>query len=307
MSTATQAAPASQRTAHSVEHPYHILVASDGHPESLGAIRVALALARRKSARVNVLTVATPFVHAATGFQMAPPLMIDEDNRLAALESVRQQLAKVRGTKDWVVSATTGWPADCILNAAENWPASLIVVGIGEHGAIDRWIGSETAVAIAKRSKIPVLAVPQNVSGLPMNAAAAIDFTEASINAAKLAATLLGPDGVLTLVHASMLVTTDSESGSLLDVYTAGATSKLEAIRHRIGRDTQCRVRLAFVNDEIADALVSYAEQAHCDLLALGGHDMGLVDRFLLGSTRTKVLRHAHIPVLVAPHAANES
>lgn len=304
MST-TQTAPASG-TAHSIKDAYHILVASDGQPASLGAIHVASALARRKSARVNVLTVATPFLHAPTGLQMAPPLMIDEDSRLSAFEVVRQQLANVRGTKDWAVEVAMGVPADCILNAAQNWPASLIVVGIGEHGAIDRWIGSETAVAIAKRSKIPMLAVPQNITHLPTHAAAAIDFTKASINAAEAAATLLGPNGVLTLVHASMLVKPDSDSGSLLDVYTAGATSKLEAIRDQIRRDTPCRIQLALVNDEIADGLLSYADQTHCDLLALGGHDMGLVDRFLLGSTRTKVLRHAHIPVLVAPHPANE-
>jgi nucleotide-binding universal stress UspA family protein len=305
--SSTRTAPAS-RTAHSIEHAYHILVGSDGQPASFGAIRVALALARKKNARVSVLTVAIPFPHAVpTGFQIAPPSMVDEDCRQSALEAVHQQLAGVRGTKDWTVHATTGWPADCILNAAENWPASLIVVGIGEHGAMNRWIGSETAVAIAKRSTIPVLAVPQHVSGLPIHAAAAIDFTEASISAAKLAATLLGPNGVLTLIHASMLVKPGSESGSLLDVYTAGATSKLEAIRDRIGRDTKRRVQIAVVNDEIAGGLISYAEQAHCELLALGGHDMALVDRFLLGSTRTKVLRHAHIPVLVAPHTVHES
>jgi nucleotide-binding universal stress UspA family protein len=301
MST-TQAAGA-PHVARSAEHAYRILVASDGLPASLGAIRVALALARRKRAHVSVLTVATPFPHAVpTGFQVAPPSSVDEDNRVSALATVRDQLAGIRGTKDWTVRAMTGFPADCILNVAEHLPASLIVLGIGEHGAMDRLFGSETAVAIAKRSEIPVLAVPQDVAHLPMHAAAAIDFTEASVNAATMAAGLLGANGRLTLVHASALVKTDSTSGSLPDVYAAGATAKLEAIRDRIHRATKRRVEIALVDDEIMAGVLSYVEQTHCDLLALGGHDLGLVDRLLLGSIRTRILRHAHVPVLIAPH-----
>lgn len=281
---------------HAPTHPYRIVVASAGEPASLGAIRVALALARRASASVHVVAVATPFLHVAAAAAAG------DDMRRATVEAVGRQLATVAGTAHWEVDATVGMPADCIVDAAESWPASLIIVGIGEHGAAARLFGSETAVAIVKQSTIPVLAVPQDAHDLPTCAAAAIDFTEASIDAATLAATLLGPNGVLTLVHASMLIKSDPEPGSLPDVYTAGARDKLEELCAQIHRDAQRQVRSLVVNGDIAKALLSFVERERCDLLALGGHEQGLLDRVLFGSMRTTLLRRARCIVLVAPH-----
>ena len=41
--------------------------------------------------------------------------------------------------------------------------------------------------------------------------------------------------------------------------------------------------------------------RARCGLIGLGGHAQGLLDRILLGSIRTKVLRGATCSVLIAP------
>jgi len=49
-------------------------------------------------------------------------------------------------------------------------------------------------------------------------------------------------------------------------------------------------------------SLLAFAEREHCDLLAVGGEAHGLVDRMLLGSVRTDLLRDARYPVLVVPH-----
>ena len=118
----------------------------------------------------------------------------------------------------------------------------------------------------------------------------------------RMAATLLAPNGVLTLVHASMLIKSDPEPGSLPDVYTAGARDKLEELCTNIHRETQRQIRSVVVSGDIVHALLSFVERERCDLLALGGHEQGLLDRFLFGSVRTKVIRHARCPVLVAPY-----
>ena len=153
---------------------------------------------------------------------------------------------------------------------------------------------------------MPVLAVPPESVDLPVRAAAAIDFTESSIAAANLAATLLGPNGILTLVHASILVERDHEAGTLADVYTTGASEKLETIRARIHDATKRRIHALVVNSEIVDGLLSYVERERCDLLALGGHDRGFLDRLFLGSVRTRVLHNAHCQVLVVPAASSD-
>lgn len=53
-----------------------------------------------------------------------------------------------------------------------------------------------------------------------------------------------------------------------------------------------------------AKAILAYARQHQCDLIALGGHAQGLMDRILLGSVRTEVLRGAKCSVLVVPPRA---
>jgi nucleotide-binding universal stress UspA family protein len=298
-----KAAPLPRRAA-AKKQPYQILVATAGEPESLGAIHIALALARRKRARIHVLAVTTPFPHGAPSvFAVAPPVQVDESNRRATLEQARSQLATVRGTKDWAARAVVGWPADCIVDTGTRWPASLIVVGAGKHGSFDRLIGSETAVKVVRRSTVPVLVVPQDVRHLPKRAVAAIDFADSSINAATLAASLLGPDGVLVLLHASTLIKEDPKPGTLMDIYTAGAVEKLDDVCARVHRETRREVHGMVVGGAIVDRLLSYVESAGCDLLALGGHDLGVIDRFLLGSVRASVLRHAPCAVLIAPHA----
>lgn len=284
--------------------PNRILVASSGDASSLGAIRVGLAIARRTGASVQALAVATMFPHIAPSpMQAAPPMLVDADNEQLALEAVRRQLADVPGTEEWTLTSDVGYPPERIVGAAERWPASLLVIGTGEHGTMDRLLGSETAVKIARRSKIPVLAVPEDASDLPERAAAAIDFTESSIAAAELAATLVEADGMLTLVHASVLVNQHPEPGSLPDVYTEGAIAKLDAARARIQRTTELRIETVVLGGAVTDALLSYVEREKYDLLAVGGHDQGFLDSLLLGSVRSRVLRRARCQVLIAPHS----
>ncbi len=49
-----------------------------------------------------------------------------------------------------------------------------------------------------------------------------------------------------------------------------------------------------------ADEIVQVAEEIGADLIVLGCHERGTVERILVGSTSTKVLHQARCPVLVA-------
>ncbi len=282
------------------KEPFHILVASSGDRTSDGAIRIAASIALAKHASVEVVTVATPFPHSApTAFQVAPPPMIDATARSEAIARVREQLARVHADAEWPVVASVGWAADRIADTATRWPASLVVVGLGEHGVLDRLLGSETAVKLAHRVAVPVLAVPEDAHDAPTHALVAIDFASPSVEAALEAAKLVGPNGVLTLAHASVLVDESSPPGSFGDVFTAGVAEKLRAIRDRLQLSAGCRVEAVALPGEIVPSLLAYAESHHCDLIAVGGQEKALVDRLLLGSIRSKVLRHARQAVLV--------
>ena len=288
--------------------PFRILVASSAEPSSLGAIRLATALAKRRSASVHALIAATPFPHTiASVFAVAPPVLVDDDNRRTALEQLRRQLATVRGTREWTMRASSGFASDAILDAACRWPASLVVMGRGEHGTLDRFLGSETAVKVATHATVPVLAVPAEARDLPMRAVAAVDFSESSIAAAMLAATLLGPNGTLTLLYASpLIVDEEAPPGTLTDLYTLGARDRLAAVALDIHRRTKRPVQSAVATGSIVDRLLDYVDANECDLITLGGHEPTLLERVLVGRVRARVLRATSCCVLVVPPAKEE-
>jgi len=283
--------------------PLHLLVGATGEESSVGALHVAAAIARRSGASVRVVTVSTPFPHAVGVVDVTSPPIVDEENRRAALGAVKSRLENLPDAKQWNVHAVVGWPGEAIVDEAERWPASLIVLGKGAHHAWDRLFGPETAIAVTRRTHAPVLAVSPNARKIPSRVLAAIDFTKSSVNSAKLAARLMAPNGTLILAHVSPFEDHTGE-GSLADLYDAGVEDKLEACRREILRETRRRIEIAVLTGEVVPKLVEYADRERCDLIAVGGHHLGFVDRILLGSVRSGVLRAAACSVLIGAQQA---
>lgn len=279
-----------------------ILVATAGEDESRGALRVAAALAAIDGAPVVALGVAAPFPHNLSArVTLRPPPAMDEQSRRDLRERIRDSLTEIPGSESWVVRAFTGTPADLVNAAAAKWNARMIVLGTGRHTKLDRIFGSETAVAVMRSARIPVLAVHARAAGLPARAVAAVDFTDASLYAATVAARLLAPDGTLFVAHVCAFGEAKAKSGDLIDIYRTGAQAKLDDAVSLVRARTKRRAEGVMLTGEPGGAIVAFARRERCDLIALGGHPLGLVDRILLGSVRTRVVRNAACSVLIAP------
>ncbi len=136
---------------------------------------------------------------------------------------------------------------------------------------------------------------------------AAVDFTDASLSAATVAAQLLAKDGTLFVAHVCAFGEAKAKSGDLIDIYRAGAEAKLDKAVSLLRTRTKRRVEGVMLTGEPGSAIVAFARRERCDLIALGGHPMALLDRILLGSVRTRVVRDAACSVLIAPPAADAS
>jgi nucleotide-binding universal stress UspA family protein len=175
-------------------------------------------------------------------------------------------------------------------------------MGAGRHNISDRLLGSETAVKVAADAAAPVLAVAPDADELPTRAIAAVDFSTISIEAALLGATLLGPNGVLTLFHASpLIVEGPAEEGSVTDVYTAGVRAKLAEAAQEIHRRSKRTVLFDVARGGIVDRLLELADDDACDLIVIGAHEVPFVERVLVGRLRTTIIRRAACSVLVVP------
>jgi nucleotide-binding universal stress UspA family protein len=283
-----------------------ILLATDGAPQSLGAVRVAAALAERDGCEVEVLTVLEPPSAYAAGHAFAVPVPIPGPDGLQAeglRSEVEAQLRAAGGAAAaWPVRVELGAPARTIAACAEERGAALIVLGLGRHDAVDRWFGRETALDVVRLAHVPVLAVPAEAAGTPRTALAATDFSPFSLDAAGRAAELLGPDGELHVAHAGMEAPREAAGGAeWLRTYEAGARERLEQVSRGVAGACHVRVRPHLLRGEPAAALLSFAERTGVELVAAGSHGYGFFTRILMGSVSTRLLRGARCMVLVAP------
>jgi nucleotide-binding universal stress UspA family protein len=144
----------------------HILVPTDGSPQSSIAIAGAVALAKAVGAKVTGLFAAppaTPIIyrdHLPAGFAtMAEHKQMIEESAARYLEVI-EQAAKEAGVPCEVISVTSDYPADTILSTAEKHKCDLIVMAThGRRGISGVLLGSETQ-RVVTHAKIPVLVYP---------------------------------------------------------------------------------------------------------------------------------------------------
>jgi nucleotide-binding universal stress UspA family protein len=287
-----------------------VLVCTDGRSAATGAVRVGAALAARLGVAAHALAVVEPVPSYVPELVLPLPPDVEADRLAVTLESVRDQLARVAGgSVAWEVHAERGAPPYAITAGAAARDASLIVLGLGRHSPFDRVFGTETALRVLRLTERPVLAVTEDALALPRRAVAAIDFTPASVRAALTALDLLGPDATLTLVHARPFVRGE---GPMVTDWEAAYMRRVEGLFARtveLLAERRADVRLESVTavGDPADAVLDAAETRAAHLIAVGTHGAGFVERLILGSVSTAVLRRATCSVLACqqPGAAD--
>lgn len=282
------------------------LVATIGRAGSESALRVAAALAAARDAEVDVLTVLEPLPIYDAGF--APGLMpfdeIDRQRREELLERVRAQVDAVAGItpERWTVRLRLGNPAQAIVDSARAHRVSLVVLGIGRHEPADRIFGHETALRVSRMSPVPVLAVAPGRDSLPKRVIVATDFSPSSLEAARAAARLMTGPGTLTLAHVSPPVEVDSAAVDEWERRYAGSVADAFARFERsIELPAGVTLERVVLKGDAAVELLALARRMHAELIAAGSHGYNLVERVLVGSVASKLLRSAHCSVLLAP------
>jgi nucleotide-binding universal stress UspA family protein len=285
-----------------------ILIATDGHAQSLGALRVGAALAARHGADAEVVAVVEPFPTIGTGgadIGAASWARVSQAAVDGLRSRVEEQLSSVGAeARDWPIHAMVGPPAPIIVRLAESRGADIIVVGLGRHDLADRWFGTEMALRVMRLAHVPVLAVPPDVEMLPAHAVAAMDFTDYSMDAARTAAAVLRPEGDLNLVHVVWEgVHGMPRSGSVdwIDEYRGGVQRRLAALGGELLGPGSDRIHTHVLGGEPARELLRLADQIGADLIAAGSHGTGFIGRVLMGSVSTRLVRGATCSVLVAP------
>ena len=111
------------------------------------------------------------------------------------------------------------------------------------------------------------------------------------------AARQLGPDAEIILANAIETVPSHIQAeipANLVEENRAKSKAKLDAVAKEVGG----KVTVEMVDGHAATAILDIAEANNADVIVIGSHKPGWQD-YLIGSTASRVVRHAKCSVLV--------
>lgn len=289
-----------------------LLVATDGTDAVDAAMQVAEAIAVEHGLAVHVLSVLEPlgsYYPAADGLMITLPPTIADDTRVETRRAVvRERVTKaVRDPEAWRVDVRVGPIAPTIADVATVLKPSLIVLGLGRHRPIDRLMGDEVAPQVVRLAQAPVLAVPRDAKAPLRRAVVAIDFSRASIRAARAATAVVSPPAQLWLTHVRVPVDPISEAheGEAI-IHTQGVLGGFAKIRERLATASSLEIHPVVLQGKPHEEILAFAAANRADLIVAGAHGHTLMERLLIGRVTTKLLRGARCAVLVIPRSRDD-
>lgn len=284
-----------------------VLLATDGSASARSATCFTDTLATELHARVQVVVV--------LDIRRAPmPAPLDLAMQLAGEavgpgvhaeqeDAVRRGLSATLGHDvAWDVRMALGAPAEAISREARRVDAALIVMGLRHHGRAARVLNDETTLNVIRTAPCPVLGVASGMEALPNKVLAAMDFSVASFSAAAVARELMPAGGVLTLAYVPPLLTYPSEDGEGM-IHALGVQAGFDRAKRSLNGGV--KVDQVIIHHEsrapVAELILECADSSSATLIAAGTARPSRVDRWLLGSVSTDLIRDGRCSVLVVP------
>jgi nucleotide-binding universal stress UspA family protein len=285
-----------------------ILVATDGSPDAAGALRLARALEQERGLEIELVAALEPIplygilaadLNATTYWEGS------EEAGDSMHARVKRQLSEMgmAGT-GWPITVAIGMPAPIIARVASDRDASLVVMGLGRHGLVDRWMGTETTLRVMRIAHVPVLAVRTDAERLPRRILVAVDFSDFSRDAARAALRIAHPEAEVHLAHVVWSPSPDTPwdpGQDWIERQHAAARDYLDRFAGELSEHAAGPVETHMLEGKVAAQLLDLTERLDPDLVVSGTHGTGFLGRAILGSVATRLIRGAKRSVLVAP------
>jgi len=304
-----------------------ILVPLDGSTFAEHALTPALTLARRAVAPLVLVAVSTPLAEAYVEGVYFDTIELEKEEMARHqdyLQSVAERLRQ-RATIPVVIRVEHGEVAATLCKLLEAGEADLVVMATHGRGALGRfWLGS-VADEMIRHSPVPLMLVRPQQEEVELEQEYAPGRVVLPLDGTKLAEQILEPAiAVVSLIPACEItllraihpvVPVDStpdvpearkEARLLLHQVQANqsrlrqeAEQYLEGVAERLrqrGLKVQTRV---VAENHPAQAILHEADAMKASLIALETHGRRGLSRLILGSVADKVIRGAHMPVLV--------
>ncbi len=257
-------------------------------------MHAAAQMAAHSGADVFAIAVLEPIPLVSGDYGLLlPPTDAVEARREALGQRVREQVREVVGeSAKWHIEILEGDPASVIARTAREHNARMIIMGIGHHELIDRLFGGETALRTLRLSRVPVWAVASTFKAIPTRAVVATDFSAASVRAARAAIGLFDSLSMVYLAHVAPRLEVQPEAFAIwLATYGEGLEPAFARVKAELQLPDSVRVETITLQGKPSRELLNFAQSTQADLLVTGSRGSGLLDRLLVGSTATGLVR----------------
>jgi nucleotide-binding universal stress UspA family protein len=291
-----------------------VLIGTSLEEESDQVVRSGLAEARAAGARI-CLVHAARMVVGLVETELAPDFM--RERVTWCEEQLRGQIARLEIGEDEMAEAhvLTGSPHSVLVDAAHTAGADLIVVGATGSGPFAAELLGSTADRVLRKSTCPVLVVRGELKVPPRRVLAPVDLSPLSADSFRCGMQLLGQlaksgeievRAVFALSFLEMAAQRQKTEGDLpLALIERQSAGELERFLAENRPEAPLRVETAVLPGEARFEILHELNGQSYDLVMLGTHGRGGLDRMVLGSVASTVARKAPCSVLmVSPEAA---
>jgi nucleotide-binding universal stress UspA family protein len=294
-----------------------IMVPTDGSGFDREAIRVALRLAERCNAKVQLVRVLGPgslfgLATAADGMAVSAELVLSERDR--ALSELYALAAECRATSKAIIAVDlhTGPVADVLEGYARRHDVDLIVMSTHGRSGISRLTLGSVTDSLIRHTTIPVLVVKPPTSYLNPQINEAFKRIVVPLDGSTLAEQILPrvmalasvEEAEITLLNV-LIPQTHSQKEIVdpslpwWDKDIAVAQSYLFRIASRLRRNGASVTTDIVIGDNVASAIGDFAGRERADLIAIATHGRGGLARMLRGSVAAAVMHSASKSMLV--------
>jgi len=273
-------------------------------------LAVARWLATREERELHVVSVLEQDDPMAATEGVTPPSQRRRDDERSALAAqISRAVTPYNGHGEPpAVEIVDGPSASGVVDAAQRCNARVIVIGTGKHEPIGWHVYGERALEIVGIADRPVLIVPREATAASLSVAVvAVDFSPASIRAARAVLPMLSQGGRLILVHVQTAVGRPEERiGWGNDAYGRRCAQLFAEFQRQLPSIPGVDVETKFFRGDAVRTLLAYATMRNAGLIACGRLGHSLAARIFVGSVSSALVRQATCPVLVAPELSGD-
>jgi nucleotide-binding universal stress UspA family protein len=292
-----------------------ILVPTDGSDHADRATAHALSLAETFDATVHALSVvdiarlAGPFDAGGVDASFIDRVREQAKKDIEHVENRWAQPDQYRG------EVREGTPSRAILEYIDEHDIDLVAMGTHGRRGLSRFVLGSVTEHVLRASPVPVLATRASDDDPPTlpyrNIMVPTDGSTCADGAVEHALDIASASGAtvhaINVVDTELFVTAPGQMApsGYIDTLEEKGKESVEEIATR-GDAANVTVSKATAEGRPSEGILDYATENEIDLVVMGTHGRGGLDRFLLGSTTERVIRQSSFPVLAVPVADEE-